>query len=110
MQLTIDRERCVGAGMCALTAPEVFDQDDEDGRVLLRMAAPPPGLRATARLAAGLCPAAAVTVIDTDTDTDTETDVETGIEADSDTETDVETDADTLTEQGDAGGSVPGAR
>lgn len=116
MQLTIDRERCVGAGMCALTAPEVFDQDDEDGRVLLRMAAPPPGLRATARLAAGLCPAAAVTVTDTDTDTDTdtetetETDVETGIEADSDTETDVETDADTLTEQGDAGGSVPGAR
>ncbi|MDF3288193.1 ferredoxin [Streptomyces silvisoli] len=33
MELSIDRERCVGAGMCALTAPDVFDQDPEDGRV-----------------------------------------------------------------------------
>lgn len=64
MQLSIDRDRCIGAGMCALTAPEVFDQDAEDGLVLLRTAAPPPGLRATARLAAGLCPAAALTVIE----------------------------------------------
>ncbi|MGY5123196.1 ferredoxin [Streptomyces nigrescens] len=64
MQLSIDRDRCIGAGMCALTAPEVFDQDTEDGLVVLRTAAPPPGLRATARLAAGLCPAAALTVIE----------------------------------------------
>ncbi|MEU8916447.1 MULTISPECIES: ferredoxin [Streptomyces] len=64
MQLSIDRDRCIGAGMCALTAPEVFDQDAEDGLVLLRTAVPPPGLRATARLAAGLCPAAALTVIE----------------------------------------------
>ncbi|MFE1174407.1 ferredoxin [Streptomyces sp. NPDC058773] len=62
MELSIDRDRCIGAGMCALTAPEVFDQDTEDGLVLLRTAAPPPGLHATARLAAGLCPAAALTV------------------------------------------------
>ncbi|MGW3007999.1 ferredoxin [Streptomyces sp. NPDC001219] len=66
MRLSIDRDRCIGAGMCALTAPEVFDQDAEDGLVLLRTDAPPPGLRAMARLAAGLCPAAAVTVTVTD--------------------------------------------
>ncbi|MDQ8702693.1 ferredoxin [Streptomyces sp. LHD-70] len=61
-ELTVDRERCAGSGMCALTAPEVFDQDDEDGRVLLLTPRPGPGQRAAARLAAGLCPAAAITV------------------------------------------------
>ncbi|MFB8106745.1 MULTISPECIES: ferredoxin [Streptomyces] len=25
----VDKERCVGAGMCALTAPDVFTQDDD---------------------------------------------------------------------------------
>ncbi|WP_432141235.1 ferredoxin [Streptomyces sp. bgisy084] len=66
MHLSIDRDRCIGAGMCALTAPEVFDQDAEDGLVLLRTAAPPPGQHARARLAAGLCPAAALTVTEQD--------------------------------------------
>ncbi|MER7620209.1 ferredoxin [Streptomyces sp. NPDC126503] len=36
----VDRERCVGSGMCALTAPTVFDQDDDEGLVLLLT--PPP--------------------------------------------------------------------
>ncbi|MFJ8825042.1 ferredoxin [Streptomyces sp. NPDC102467] len=29
MGIEIDKERCVGAGMCALTAPDVFTQDDD---------------------------------------------------------------------------------
>ncbi|ALC31597.1 ferredoxin [Streptomyces bacillaris] len=29
MGVQVDRERCVGAGMCALTAPDVFTQDDD---------------------------------------------------------------------------------
>lgn len=29
MRVTVDTERCVGAGMCALTAPSVFTQDDD---------------------------------------------------------------------------------
>ncbi|MEV0526266.1 ferredoxin [Streptomyces sp. NPDC050439] len=29
MRVTVDMERCVGAGMCALTAPSVFTQDDD---------------------------------------------------------------------------------
>ncbi|MEU9122438.1 ferredoxin [Streptomyces sp. NPDC048506] len=60
--ISIDRDRCVGAGMCALTAPEVFDQDDEDGLVLLRSAEPSPDRAAAARQAAGLCPARVITV------------------------------------------------
>ncbi|WP_228981150.1 ferredoxin [Streptomyces sp. DH12] len=64
MALHADRERCQGAGMCALTAPDLFDQDPEDGRVVLRRPAPayeagPTGARA--REAAALCPAGALT-------------------------------------------------
>lgn len=62
MRLSADRDTCVGAGMCVLTAPEVFDQDDEQGRVVIL----DPGVvddRAEAvREAAVLCPAAALTV------------------------------------------------
>jgi ferredoxin len=29
-----DRERCIGSGMCAFTAPDVFDVDGE-GRVVI---------------------------------------------------------------------------
>ncbi|KOU02195.1 ferredoxin [Streptomyces sp. NRRL F-5755] len=62
MRLGVDRDRCVGAGMCALTAPNVFDQDDEEGLVVLKHPAPAPGHRAAARMAAGLCPAGAITL------------------------------------------------
>ncbi|MEU1372835.1 ferredoxin [Streptomyces triculaminicus] len=29
MRVTIDSDTCIGSGMCALTAPAVFDQDDD---------------------------------------------------------------------------------
>jgi ferredoxin len=35
MRVIADRERCVGAGLCVLTDPSVFDQSDDDGRVLV---------------------------------------------------------------------------
>ncbi|GAA3912977.1 hypothetical protein GCM10022244_23710 [Streptomyces gulbargensis] len=57
----VDRERCVGSGMCALTAPTVFDQDDDEGLVLLLAPHPTPEQSPAARLAAGLCPASAIT-------------------------------------------------
>lgn len=60
-RLRVARERCIGAGMCALTAPEVFDQDD-DGRVLLLHAEPPTAHRAAAQMAAGVCPSGAITL------------------------------------------------
>ncbi|WP_459549186.1 ferredoxin [Nocardia sp. X0981] len=59
----VDRERCVGAGMCALLAPEVFDQDTADGRVLLLDPAPPVVWRPAAREAAHSCPAAAIDIL-----------------------------------------------
>ncbi|MFF0794034.1 ferredoxin [Streptomyces spiralis] len=61
-RLHVDRERCIGAGMCALTAPEVFDQDPDDGLVLLLHAEPPTAHRVAARTAAGVCPSGAITL------------------------------------------------
>ncbi|MFF4173895.1 ferredoxin [Streptomyces sp. NPDC001744] len=60
--LSVDRERCIGAGMCVMTAPEVFDQDPDDGLVLLLRAEPPVVHRAAVRMAAGVCPAGAITL------------------------------------------------
>jgi ferredoxin len=60
--LRVDRERCISAGMCALTAPEVFDQDPDDGRVLLLHADPPTAHRAAVQTAADVCPSGAITL------------------------------------------------
>lgn len=60
MRLTVDREVCVGAGMCVLTAPGVFDQDDEEGLVT-QLVADPVGQDAEAvEKAVGLCPSGAL--------------------------------------------------
>ncbi|GAA1408407.1 ferredoxin [Kitasatospora putterlickiae] len=62
MELHADRTRCIGAGMCALTAPEVFDQDEEDGLVVVLEPHPPEDTHPAARLAVSTCPAAALTL------------------------------------------------
>ncbi|WP_107077822.1 ferredoxin [Micromonospora sp. MH33] len=62
MRVGVDRDRCCGAGNCVVTAPEVFDQDDEDGLVLLRRAEPPADTVDRVRLAVELCPAGAISV------------------------------------------------
>ncbi|MGW8363449.1 ferredoxin [Streptomyces wedmorensis] len=59
-RLTADRERCIGAGMCAMTAPDVFDQDPDDGLVLLLHTEPPAAHRAAVRMAVGVCPSGAI--------------------------------------------------
>ncbi|MFW5418224.1 ferredoxin [Nocardiopsis sp. CNT-189] len=62
MRIDADRERCIGAGMCALTAPRVFDQDEEDGTVLVLDPAPEGEAGRAAGSAARLCPSSAITV------------------------------------------------
>ncbi|MGH8904969.1 MAG: ferredoxin [Egibacteraceae bacterium] len=62
MNITVDTERCCGAGMCALTAPEVFDQREDDGRVLLLDPQPPAEHHAPVREAAQLCPSGAIAI------------------------------------------------
>ncbi|MEV0148760.1 MULTISPECIES: ferredoxin [unclassified Nonomuraea] len=62
MNITVDTDKCCGAGTCALLAPDVFDQGEDDGIVILLDATPPEALHAVVREAAGVCPAAAISV------------------------------------------------
>lgn len=62
MRVTADRDVCIGAGMCALTAPELFDQDD-DGIVTV-LSSDPGSHEEAAREAAGLCPSGAVQLLE----------------------------------------------
>lgn len=63
MKVRTDTERCIGAGMCALTVPEVFDQSEEDGTVVLLDAEPPVERQAAVQRAERLCPSGAITVL-----------------------------------------------
>ncbi|MFJ9893872.1 ferredoxin [Streptomyces sp. NPDC091280] len=60
----LDRERCCSAGQCVGAAPEVFEQDEEDGRVTLLVPEPGPRHAAELRLAADLCPSGAISLVD----------------------------------------------
>lgn len=56
----VDVGKCVGAGQCVMAAPEVFDQRDDDGMVVLLHDEVPSGMEAEVREAAKLCPAMAI--------------------------------------------------
>ena len=64
MRITVDEDRCCGAGTCVLLAPDVFDQRDEDGIVVLLNDNPPDELAADIHQAAAVCPALAIVVED----------------------------------------------
>jgi ferredoxin len=64
MRITVNRSRCVAAGQCVLKAAKVFDQDEQDGIVILLSENPAPEFEASARLAARVCPSEAITVLD----------------------------------------------
>ncbi|MDT0433627.1 MULTISPECIES: ferredoxin [Streptomyces] len=60
MRVSVETDKCCGAGQCVLVAPEVFDQRDEDGVVIVLDEAPPAEVHASVTEAAQLCPAAAI--------------------------------------------------
>jgi ferredoxin len=61
MRIAADRDRCEGHGLCADTAPEVYDLD-EDAVVVLRSELVPAGLERKAEAGARVCPVAALRV------------------------------------------------
>ncbi|WP_432139699.1 MULTISPECIES: ferredoxin [unclassified Streptomyces] len=61
MDIAIDHDRCIGAGQCALIAPEVFDQDD-DGMAVLLVDRPGVAQSPAVREAAESCPLSAISV------------------------------------------------
>lgn len=60
MKVTVDREMCIGAGNCVLTAPAVFDQDQDEAIVLLLNETPPASELTAVREAVDRCPAAVI--------------------------------------------------
>jgi ferredoxin len=62
MEIKANTQLCIGAGMCALTAPQVFDQSDDEGLVVLLEPTPPADLEETVRRAVNLCPSGAISV------------------------------------------------
>jgi ferredoxin len=62
MKVTVDRDKCVASGQCVLAAAEVFDQNEEDGVVILLNEAPSPDQYDAVRLAAQMCPASVIEV------------------------------------------------
>jgi ferredoxin len=62
MKITIDQDKCCGAGTCVLLAPDVFDQRDDDGIVILLDERPSEELHPVVREAADVCPGAAIFV------------------------------------------------
>ncbi|GFG66725.1 ferredoxin [Mycobacterium kubicae] len=60
MKVTVDQDICASSGNCVMNAPEVFDQRDEDGVVVLLTPHPPAEQHEAARKAAAFCPALAI--------------------------------------------------
>jgi ferredoxin len=63
VRIEVDRDRCRGAGQCALTAPELFDQSDDDGTVVVLDEEPPVAKQEQARRAAALCPNSVIRLV-----------------------------------------------
>jgi ferredoxin len=62
MKVIADQDKCVSAGNCVAHSPQVFDQDEDDGTVILLDADPSDDLAESVRAAAAACPAMAIRV------------------------------------------------
>lgn len=60
MIVKVDRDTCVGCGLCAETCPKVFEMDGENIAVVI--AQPDAASEASAREAADNCPVSAISV------------------------------------------------
>jgi ferredoxin len=62
-KVAVDQELCVAAGSCVMSAPEVFDQRDEDGVVQLVKDDVAPEEEGGVREAVEVCPARAIRIL-----------------------------------------------
>lgn len=60
MRVAVECSVCIGSGLCAAALPEVFDQSEEDGTVILLQECPPASLFDAVAAAASACPASAI--------------------------------------------------
>lgn len=64
MVIDADPDLCVGSGMCALTAPDLFDQSQDDGTVVVLRPVPADRELDDARDAVRRCPSGALKLTD----------------------------------------------
>ena len=62
LKVTVDQDKCIAGGECAFAVPEVFDQREEDGVVVLLTDRPDEALSEAVIDAARFCPAKAIEV------------------------------------------------
>lgn len=64
MRIGADRDVCIGAAVCSSLAPDVFDQDTDEGLVVVTSEYPDPTRTAAAREAVESCPSGALFLLD----------------------------------------------
>ena len=64
MKVEVEPEKCIASGQCVLIAESVFDQDEDEGTVVLRTEEPAAGDEEAVRNAARICPARAIRTVD----------------------------------------------
>lgn len=62
MKIIADTGRCVGAGQCVLTDPDLFDQSEDDGTVIVLNPEPEGDAQENARTAVHICPGQALSL------------------------------------------------
>ena len=62
MRVAVDQDKCIAAGQCVAAAPDVFDQRDDDGVVVLLKATPGADEENDVRRAAAACPQLAIQI------------------------------------------------
>ena len=68
MKITVDLVRCEGFASCVISAPELFDLDDDRNVAVVREPAAGSDARVPALEAAASCPVQAITVHDAPVD------------------------------------------
>lgn len=64
MKIIADVDRCVGSGQCVLTEPALFDQNPEDGTVVVLDDQPSGELAEAVYEAVRVCPSQALSIAD----------------------------------------------
>ncbi|MFC4334752.1 ferredoxin [Salininema proteolyticum] len=60
MRIRTEREKCVSSGQCVMSVPDVFDQDEDEGMVVVLDDEPPAALHDDVRHAEEACPVRAI--------------------------------------------------
>ncbi|THA40915.1 ferredoxin [Streptomyces sp. A1547] len=65
MKIIADVDKCIGAGQCIFTEPELFDQSEDDGTVVVLISEPESELLTQkAREASYVCPGRAISLVE----------------------------------------------